>query len=117
MAIEVIAAVLGLLLAQTLWAERAYTGMLANESSGSGEWSIYVDFSTFRKTENGRRAWFLWNLVLSQPPFLSVKPVPSFGYQSEKILYEFDRSNDSIKTLQRIAYQRPWGRGSNDSFL
>jgi len=111
MPIEVIAAVLGLLLARPVWAVRAYTGMLVNECSGSGEWSIYVDFSTFRKTEDGRRAWFLWNLALSPPPFLSVKPAPFFGYQSEKMRYEFDRSNDRIKTLQRIAYQRPRGEG------
>ena len=90
---------LGLLLAQPVWAEWTELG-------APDELTHYIDHETVRRTESGRRAWFLYNFKTARE--LSSKKT----YSSLTLLMEFDCSGERYRGLQWTAYSGNMGRGN-----
>jgi hypothetical protein len=66
----------------------------------------YIDHETVRRTESGRRAWFLYNFKTARE--LS----PKKTYSSSTLLMEFDCSGERYRGLQWTAYSGNMGRGN-----
>ena len=113
MANRVIAAVLGMLLAQPVWAQWVEVGTEWVElgTGDRGKITFYIDQTTIRKSDGRRRAWTMHSF--EQPPtgLLIV-------HQSTKTLDEFDCAGERSRNLQSLGYSGPMGTGqvvwSND---
>ena len=90
---------LGLLLAQPVWAE--WTELGAPDGL-----THYMDHETVRKTESGRRAWFLYNFKAAR----ELQPKKTF--LSSTVLMEFDCSGERYRGLQWTAYSGNMGQGN-----
>ena len=115
MAKRLIAAVLGMLLAQPVWAQwvEVDTDWVDLGTGHRGKITFYIDQITIRKSESGRQAWTMYSF--EQPPtgfFLMLV------FQSVKQLDEFDCAGERWKRLQSLGYSGPLGTGqvvwSND---
>ena len=90
---------LGLLLAQPVWAGWVELG--SANSQQYGRMTIYFDPATVRKTAEGRRVWFMHDLDRQ-------RALPSGTvYQSQRVLYEFDCTEERYRTLQETHYSAP----------
>jgi hypothetical protein len=96
---------LGMLLAQPVWAEWLRLGE-TNGTSSEIAFAYYFDPATVRKTPNGRRAWAMWSYEQIQDG--------SFGrHQTKKILYEFDCAEERLRVLQLSFTSGPMGIGES----
>ena len=97
---------LGMLLAQPVWAEWLRLGETSSDTGREKAFAYYFDPATVRKTPNGRRAWAMWSYVQIQDG--------SFGkYQTSKILYEFDCADERSRILQLTFTSGPMGTGES----
>lgn len=88
-----------LLVPQPVWAEWIELG-------APDGLTHYIDPETVRRTESGRRAWFLYNFKTARE--LS----PKKTYSSSTLLMEFDCSGERYRGLQWTAYSGNMGRGN-----
>jgi hypothetical protein len=88
---------LGMLLSQPVWAE--WTQMGSPEGM-----THHIDVGSIKKTENGRRAWVLYD-------FKSARQLPKGKSFSQMALGEFDCEGIRYRTLQWTDYAGRMGAG------
>ena len=101
MAKRVIAAVLGLLLAQPAWAEWVKLGTEKRSRD-----TYYWDPATVRKTANGRRAWVMMDFGKPQKSFTGIP------YKSDQTLYEYNCAEEASRRLQIRVFAGQQGDGN-----
>jgi len=88
-----------MLVSQPAWAEWVELG-----KNGEGFVTFYIDQTTIRKSDSGRRAWTMHSYEQPQP-----NPVGTF--RSTKGLIEFDCAGERSRRLQTSLHAGPMGGG------
>ena len=99
---RLIGILLGLLLAQPVWAEWVRIGTVGSGTSAS--MTTYWDPATVRKTADGRRIWTITSFEKPQ--------TQSFGtFLSRKDLIEYDCVGERVRSLAGSAHSGQMGSG------